>query len=180
MKHLKRNILTCSLILMTTNHTLANQVKEFRVFGKNISFKLPSNWKTVSKKIGVPLKLIGPIYRDRRPIITFVPIDLKDEKIKLESNQKAEKSYKISRLSWLQKFNGKAIKFNPLKVYKTKSSEVHKFSYSYIFNQTNFNEDSYYVYCNKNTYHIKSLVQLEHEKKWRTTISAIINSFQCK
>jgi hypothetical protein len=165
---------------MNASQVSALETQKFEVFGKVATFELPSDWKSVNKDIAVPLKLIGPMHEGRRPVITFVPIDLKNEKIILDDVKKAEEGYKVSRLSWLQKFNGSAISFYPLKVYKENENEVHQFGYSYIFNNTNFNENSYYVYCNKNTYHIKSLVQLEHGKKWDRLVHQIVNSFGCK
>jgi hypothetical protein len=154
--------------------------KEFKVFGKKVYFELPSDWKTVNKEIGVPLKLLGPKYKGRRPVITMVPIDAEGRKVELKDPAKAIESYKKSRLSWLQKFNGNAIKFNPIKTYKVNEKEFNQFGYLYSFNGVNFEENSLYVWCDNNTYHLKTLVQVEHSQKWERLVKQITDSFQCK
>ncbi len=177
---IKNRVLFFYFLVVFSSLTIVNAAERFEVFGKIATFDLPKNWKAVTKEIGVPLKLLGPLHEGRRPVITFVPIDLKNEKILLKDASKAEEGYKVSRLTWLQKFNGTAIKFKPLKVYKQSNNEVHKFGYTYSFNNVNYSENSYYIYCNNNNYHLKSLVQLEHGKKWDRVVEQIINSFGCK
>lgn len=175
-------IFVLSLLFLSTGIMAAKKLsyQKFKVFGKNVYFELPSDWKTVNKEIGVPLKLMGPKYEGRRPVITMVPIDAEGRKVELKDPKKALESYKKSRLSWLQKFNGNAIKFNPIKHYKVNQNEFHQFGYLYSFNGTNFLENSYYVWCDNNTYHVKTLVQVEHAKKWERLVKQITDSFQCK
>lgn len=185
MKTINKTILSLllSLNIIGLQSALASGVTrtEFNVFKNKVSFELPGDWQTVNKEVGIPLKLLGPLYENRRPVILFVPIDLKDEKLILDDKKKAEDSYKLGRLAWLQTFNGKTISFLPLKEFtlNDKKIEVMQFGHLYQFEETNFEEKSFYISCNKKTFHIKTLIQVEHVMKWSLTVKQITDSFKC-
>jgi hypothetical protein len=173
--------LALSLMIIYNNIFAKLSEEKFKVFEKNVSFSVPTNWQSINKEVGVPLKLIGPMHDGRRPVVMFVPIDLKEELV-LENPKKAEKSYRLSRLKWLQKFNGQSIKFLALKTFDTHHNDIkfHQFSHLYSLSDVNFEEKSYYIRCNKNTYHVKTLIQLEHSGKWGDLVDKIAKSFNCQ
>ena len=167
---------------LSTIATAKAEMTNFNIFNLKVSFDVPSDWQTVNKEVGIPLKLLGPAYEGLRPVLLFVPIDLKNEKLVLDDKKKAEESYKLSRLAWLQQFNAKSITFLPLKTYYTdgKKIEIHQFGHLYIFNDANLEEKSYYIECKKHTFHIKTLVQVEHVEKWASVLNKMIDSFRCE
>lgn len=169
-------------LTLTTSYDskAASTAKSFTVFNKTVTLTLPDEWQAVTKEIGVPVKLMGPKFEESRPVITVTPIDMKDEVITLDNTEEALASYKKSRLVWLQKFNGTALDFEPIKVFKAGNNNVHQFGLSYSFNNENFSEKSLYVECQKKIFHIKTLIKLEHVKKWEDEVTKIVNSFQCK
>ncbi|MBC7429500.1 MAG: hypothetical protein H7336_12860 [Bacteriovorax sp.] len=176
-----KTLITLTVLAMSVTPGWAGLTK-FTVLNKKVSFDVPSDWQTVNKDVGIPLKLLGPIYEDQRPVLLFVPVDLKNEKLVLDDKTKAEESYKLSRLAWLQQFNGKSITFLPLKTFTTdgKKIEIHQFGHLYIFNNVNLEEKSYYINCKKETFHIKTLIQVEHIEKWAPTMNKMIESFRCE
>jgi hypothetical protein len=154
--------------------------KDFTVFKKKVSFELPTDWQVVEKEVGVPLKMLGPLFEERRPVVQLVPIDLTDGQLSLGDKSKAEDSYKVSRLTWLQTFNGKSISFLPSKTYSANGKEVFQFGHLYSLNGANFEEKSYYIRCNGQTFHLKTLVQVEHIEHWASVVQPIADSFKCQ
>jgi hypothetical protein len=183
MKSIYKSLGLVALILTLTalsDLQAANAVKTFTVYNKTVTFTLPDEWQSVTKEMGVPVKLLGPKFQDQRPVIVVSPIDMKNEVITLDNPEEALASYKKSRLVWLQKFNGSALDFAPIKVFKAGNHNVHQFGLTYAFNSENYSEKSLYVECENKIFHIKTLAKLEHVKKWEDEVTKIINSFQCK
>ncbi len=169
-----------TIIFMATS--ALTKTTEMTVYNQKISFDLPTEWQVVNKEVGIPVKLIGPVYNERRPVILFVPIDLKEEKLILDDKDNALASYKIGRLAWLQTFNGKSISFLPISSYFTDNNriEVHQFGHLYNFDNSNFEEKSFYVRCKNQTFHLKSLILVEHLAHWNSTIKKLTDSFRCE
>lgn len=184
MKNLKLTriiVISCLFLLIIADSANA-KTTNFNIFNKRVSFDIPADWQTIDKEVGIPLKLLGPMHEDRRPVILLVPIDLKDEKLVLGDKVQAAENYKIGRLAWLQTFNGKSISFLPLvnRTLNDKKIEVFQFGHLYNLDNANFEEKSYLIRCKNQTFHIKSLIQIEHITKWSTAVKTIIDSFKCE
>jgi hypothetical protein len=164
---------------LISDRLCAAEIKNYEVYEKKFSLGVPKKWKVVQKKIAIPFKVIGPLYKERRAVVTVVPIDLNGRKIELKSKEKALESYKVGRLAWLQKFNGQLISFQSLKSSKKKNKDIKNFGYSYRFNGVNYQEDSYYIQCKEEAFHLKVLTQLEHLNKWKKKTDEVVDSFKC-
>jgi hypothetical protein len=177
---IKLTVLSCA-ILMISNASFA-KTTNFTIIKKNVSFDLPNDWQSIDHEIGIPLKLLSPLHDNRRAVILFVPIDLKDEKLTMGDKKEALESYKMGRLSWLQTFQGKSISFLPVSTYtiKDKKIDVFQFGHLYNFDNANFEEKSYYLRCKNQTFHMKTLIQIEHVGHWGSIVKKITDSFNCE
>lgn len=92
----------------------------------------------------------------------------------------AMESYKVSKLAWLQSVNAKLISFLPMKNFKRPNAEFYQFTYLYQMKEENYEEKSFYVKCKGQTYHLKTLINMDHVVKWESTIRSLVESFNCK
>jgi hypothetical protein len=182
MKNLEKTHLGFILTLLFFAQTSMAKTTDFTVLQKKVSFDLPSNWEVINKEVGVPLKLMGPIYEGRRPVLLFVPLDVNEEKLIVDDKAKAEESYKIGRMGWLQTTTSKLISFLPMKTFSTDNNKIefHQFGYLYQYDGENLEEKSFYVKCKGKVFHMKSLIQVEHIEKLSPQVKKIIDSFRCE
>jgi hypothetical protein len=181
MKNLDKTTFCLALTLSLLAPLAQAKTTTFTVLEKKVSFDLPSDWQTVNKEVGIPLKLIGPMDAERRPVLLFVPIDVKEDKLIVDDKSKAEESYKFGRMAWLQTISGKIISFLPMKTYSTNNNkvEINQFGYLYQFDNDNLEEKSFYIKCKGQVFHMKSLIQVDQVSKWTPVVSKIVDSFKC-
>jgi hypothetical protein len=182
MKTLNNTTLGLILTLSLLAPLAQAKTTTFTVLEKKVSFDLPDDWQTVNKEVGIPLKLIGPMDNERRPVVLFVPLDVKEDKLIIDDKTKAEESYKLGRMAWLQTISGKIISFLPMKTSTTNNNkiELNQFGYLYQFDGANFEEKSFYIKCKGQVFHMKSLIQVEQVSKWTPIVSKITDSFRCE
>ncbi len=171
-----------SLILALTLHTslVEAKVETFDVLKKKVSLDVPSDWEVINKEVGIPLKLVGPLHEEYRPVLLVVPLDVKEDRMNFKDEAAAQESYKVSKLAWLQSVNAKLISFLPMKTFKAGNAEFHQFTYLYQMKDENYEEKSFYVKCKDQTFHMKTLLKMEHAGKWESTIKPLVESFNCK
>lgn len=180
MKNQKRHILGCLLTLTLLSSLAHAKVETYDVLKKKVTLDVPADWEVINKTVGVPLKLIGPMFKDYRPVLIVVPLDVKEERMNFKDEKKAEESYKVSKLAWLQSVNAKLISFLPLKSFKTSNAEFYQFSYLYQMKEENYEEKSFYVKCKEQTFHLKTVISMEHAARWESTVKPLVESFNCK
>lgn len=181
MKNQKRHILGLLFLTLIFTASLAHAKKEsFEVLSKKVTLDVPSDWEVINKVVGIPLKLTGPLYKDYRPVVLVVPLDVKEARMNFQDVKASEESYKVSKLAWLQSVNGKLITFLPMKNFKTPNATFYQFSYLYQMKDENFEEKSFYIKCQDQTFHIKTLINMDHVTKWESVMRPLIESFNCK
>lgn len=182
MKTLAKSSLGLILTLFLLAPMAQAKSTTFTILEKKVTIDLPSDWQTVTKEVGIPLKLIGPMDNDRRPVVLFVPMDAKEDKLIVDDKTKAEESYKLGRMQWLQTISGKIISFLPMKTFFTNNNKIefNQFGYLYQFDGANLEEKSFYIKCKGQVFHMKTLIQVEQVSKWTPIVSKITDSFRCE
>jgi tetratricopeptide (TPR) repeat protein len=146
-----------------------------------VSFDVPTDWQDVQDMLGMPLMLTGPEAGDRRPVITVTPTSITDISFKNFSDSKDNQAYKLGREEFVEKYDGKVNSFFPHQTLKwPNASEVHRFGYNYTIGSVTFVENSYYVICDKQLFHIKTLLSQKHLDTYQDKVLKTVESFSCK
>jgi hypothetical protein len=155
--------------------------QNFDVGASKIKLNLPKDWQAAHDVFGLPLVIMSPEVSDggRRAVISVVPTGLTGVKMDPKNLGADQKSYQKARKEWLSQYEGKALEFFPYKNTKWGNSDVHTIGYKYEINGEQLVENSYYVVCNDQLYHFKSMTTTAQDSAFKGAIDDSLRSFQC-
>jgi hypothetical protein len=169
------------LFILTLPVVCFSATRSFNLEKTKVSFDVPTDWQDVQDMLGMPLMLTGPEAGDRRPVITVTPTSITDISFKNFSDSKDNQAYKLGREEFVEKYDGKVNSFFPHQTLKwPNASEVHRFGYNYTIGSVTFVENSYYVICDKQLFHIKTLLSQKHLDTYQDKVLKTVESFSCK
>jgi hypothetical protein len=146
-----------------------------------VKMDVPAAWQDVTELFGIPLMFLGPEKAGGRPVITVVPTGIKNASLDAAEMKKAEEEYQEGRREWLKKYDGVALAFNSLTAEKIPgASEAQSVGYRYRIQDVEFIEKSYYVICNKQFYHLKTVLRGGHEQAYAADVASAVRSFTCE
>ena len=155
--------------------------ENFQLKAGKVSLNVPAGWQDVKNFAGMELMLVGPMKSSNRPVVTVSATDFAEFSIDTEALKKDEATYRSGREKWLEKYSGKVEEFFK---YETKvlkdQSKVHALGFRYLIGDKSFTERTYYIQCEKNLYHFKSLVLTKEMSEQQKNLSSMLESFSCK
>jgi hypothetical protein len=152
------------------------------VFEKcSISISVPKDWQSARDMFGMPLTLMGSELNGGRPVVTITPTGLRDFKFDQKSLEQNQNEFKNGREEWLKNQNGKSLVYYPYKVeHKKNNLEIHRIGYSFEITEIKYIENTYYIFCAGQLFHLTTLLRQSHEKNYERTVEEVIGSFDCK
>lgn len=170
-------VLILLLLSPQTRAIAASQL--FQLELGTVRFDIPDDWQSAPGLYGMPLMLLGPVKEDRRPTISVTPLGEAPE-FDLEP-RKDEKRYKKGREEWLKEMGGRSLSYNPFQKIKWPGmSEGFTMGYRYEINGIKYSENTYYVICKGNLYHLKTLLDFDQEKEYSPAVNKLLRSFSCE
>jgi hypothetical protein len=177
---------TLTFAVMTAGAATAlakSNLREFKVEGATVKMDIPKDWQSAENLFGMPLTILGPhSEKDGRPVIGVVPTGIKDVMVDAKTSVEAEAHYRLGREAYLKNSDGKALSFDPVKVEQIAGAEdAISMGYTYQLFEKKFSEKSYYITCDKQLFHVKTLVGAgSQEKKFKSVLENAVKSFACK
>lgn len=142
-----------------------------------VFLNFPNDWQAHKDLFGLPLSILGPMKNESRPMISVTTTPLKNVEFAKDFS-KAQAGYKEGRIKFMKKHKGRALKFYDYAMNKNESLEIHQFGYEYEVAGKSFKEKTFYVKCNKQLFHLKTLNQLGKSKEDKQ-LEKIVESFKC-
>ncbi|GAB4012470.1 MAG: hypothetical protein Fur0010_08380 [Bdellovibrio sp.] len=146
-----------------------------------VKFLLPKGWVAQKDLMGIPLVIYSPIKINGRVTISITPTGIDDINLDKKILSDNWKDYKNGRLNWLEKVNGVSQEIFP---YRNEDwgqlKNIHHVGHRYYLGDVHYTEHSYYVECDKQIFHIKSLYRYEEFQKDEKSIESVIKTFQCE
>ena len=187
MKSVKKLIVlaVCLFVNGINTFTYASTDSWIELERARVSFDKPHEWKTFKKLLGFPLVLTSPQKNKARIVIGITPSDIKDypfvKNNEPNSFQDNAKTYKNDAKKWMSNKSGMIKEFFPYKKEKWKNTgDVHHYGFRYNLGEIAFVEHSYYLLCQKQLFHIKTLYRENEFKKDEGKIKNVLNSFNCQ
>jgi hypothetical protein len=152
----------------------------YNLKNSKVYFEIPSKWSAHKNILGLPLVLTSPLKKKSRIIVSVTPTNIKGEN-NLFFDEKNYSSYISGRQKWVKEKKG-TIK----SIYKYKKLDwnniknIHRAGYTYTLSKNEFEEFSYYLKCNTQLFHIKSLRRINEFPHDKSTLDKMLKSFRCK
>jgi hypothetical protein len=147
----------------------------------HVSFERPENWKSFKDLLGFPLVLVGPMKKGARITVGITPSDIKDYPYKKDGFKNSLKTYKDDAKKWISTKQGNINEFFPYKKTSWKNTgDVHSYGFRYNLGKVAFVERSYYLHCQEQLFHIKTLYREKLFRGEEKRISSVLDSFNCK
>ena len=146
-----------------------------------VSFDKPQNWKSFKNLLGFPLVLVGPMKKGARITMGVTPSDIKDYPYKKNGFKNSAKTYKNDAKKWISTKDGSIKEFFPYKKVTWKNTgNVHSYGFRYNLGEIAFVEHSYYLHCQGQLFHIKTLYREKLFKHDEKKINTVLDSFNCQ
>lgn len=151
-----------------------------------VSVDKPQSWKVFKDLLGFPLVVTSPKKKSSgRIVIGITPSDIKDYPFVKNGSPNSfkdnEKTYKEDAKKWMSNKSGHIKEFFPYKKEKWQyTGDVHHYGFRYQLGEIAFVENSYYLLCQGQLFHIKTLYREKEFKKDESKIKNILNSFNCE
>ncbi len=146
-----------------------------------VSFKVLPNWHSKSEMFGVPLMLLGPKSgKVRRPVLTLVNTGVEQKLFSKFTSEDGEAAYIKGRKRWLSRYDGLFIKSLGYDKIIDRGMEFHIFGYTYKLGTEDLIERSYYVVCEQELYHLKTLFHAKTPNTLINELEKTLNSFNCQ
>jgi len=147
----------------------------------DVKIELPKNWTAQKDLLGMPLVIYSPIKENGRVTISITPTGIEDAGLTSEGLEKGWSKYKEGRLNWLKRVGGNSDVVFPYQNENWKNiKNIHHVGHRYYLADVHYTEHSYYVECEKQIFHIKSLYRYEEYKNEEKHIEEVVKSFDCK
>lgn len=147
---------------------------------ESIKLQVPTKWQDARDLYGVPLFLLGPEKDGSRPTLAVTPTGLAGLNFDEKGLEKTQDEYKKGREEWLKNNGGKSVSYLPYKAEKWGNVDVaHTIGFRYELDGQEYVEKSFYVFCKKKLYHMKSLMTSLQEKAHAKSMDETIRSFAC-
>lgn len=158
-------------------------------YGKTESFVLPKSkpfkmnisdgWRAVPNLFGIPLAILGPELKDKRPVLSVYPGEANSKAISRTDLESLFVDFKKEKELWMQDEGGTLKSYEPItKVSFSKNLSGHFIGAEYVLEGETFVERSYYLYCKEELYNLKYTFrndQLTHLK----SAQQMVENFQC-
>ncbi len=146
---------------------------------QRIFFDLPEGWQAKEGVFDMPVVLYGPKQGNGRPTIGIVPFDQKGITFNQKENLVNQKDYRKYRRAWVEKLDGTVLGFHPYEVQKWKHAKAHIIGHRFKLGQVDFSETSFYVICDDELFHMKSLYRENEYPDGQKVIMDVLKSFNC-
>lgn len=182
MKHVSKSMLLMLFAVIVPTAQAAVKTFSFED-GKDkdsIKLQVPAKWQDARDLYGVPLFLLGPEKDGSRPTLAVTPTGIADLAFDEKGLDKTQDQYKKGREEWLKNNGGKSVSYLPYKTEKWGNVDVaHSIGFRYELDGQEYVEKSFYVFCKKKLYHMKSLMTSQQEKAHAKSMEETIRSFAC-
>lgn len=170
-------------------YLIAILVMSFHAYGKTESFALPKSkpfkinipdgWRAVPSLFGIPLAILGPEARDKRPVLSVYPGETNSKVLSQADLESLFADFKQEKEKWMKEEGGELKTYEPVtKVSFGKNVSGHYIGAEYVLEGETFLERSYYLYCKEELYNLKYTFrndQLSHLK----AAQQMVENFQC-
>ncbi len=171
----------CLIVIVPIQVLVAKPTGWIDLGRAKVSFDLPKSWKTFEKVMGLRLLIASPMKNGTRITVSITPSDIKDFGFKDTDFSRNENAYKEDAIKWLSSKKGEAKEFFPYKKEEwSKETVAHVFGWKYDLGGITFVENSMYVLCNKQLFHIKSMYKEDFDKKDAPKIKQMLKTFRCQ
>ena len=144
-----------------------------------VRIDVPFAWKAARDLYGVPLFLLGPVRNEERPTLAVTPTGISDLRFDETALKQDEAQYQKGRAEWLKNRGGELNSYLPYVVdAKNTKRIVHSIGVFYTIRSLSFVERSYYIFCGKKSYHLKSL-NLTSDVESAKLLSGAVETFHC-
>jgi hypothetical protein len=152
--------------------------------GGRVILDIPEGWLAAPDYLGLPLVVLGPEVSDPaegRPVISVTPTGKKLASLAPVELEKSQKEYQDGRRAWLAKSQGSVVDFKPLKRERwAPGIESSSIGYRYRIASREFEETAYYVVCDGELYHLKSLTRKKQGREIASQVERTLRSFRCE
>ena len=146
----------------------------------SVELTVPSHWQEVTDMIGMPLMILGPDNGATRPVLSVIPTGNTQIKFDPTGLAATQEDFKKGRIAYVEGHDGEVLSFDSYRKESWKGvSEVHAIGVHYEMNDTEYNEQSYYVVCKDKLYFLKTLIRSQDEKLYGSTLTTALRSFTC-
>ena len=148
--------------------------------GGQFSLMPPPGWTESWNLFGLPYVLVGPESGIRRTVISVVPTGKKTSSDFERECLANHEDYKSGRLDWLKKMDGVALEFLPVRA-ESWAGQTKAFITGVVYqiNSEVFYEQTFFVSCQYEIYHIKSIIPGNSRNADQSAASKAIRSFRC-
>ena len=148
---------------------------------QSVFIDAPSDWVAQKDVFGMPLMWRSPKKVNGRVILNIVPTGLKSRYSDPKELSKDQEYYRAGRRKWIKERAGEFIKFKPYQKLKWKSvRDVHTIGVEYELAGIHYSEQSYYLNCGGEFYHLKTLYRQNEWADQQNKIKGIVSTFRCK
>jgi hypothetical protein len=178
--YLPLTVITLSSLLFLFLAYADAEAKTFSLKDATVKMDVPASWQVAKNLFGMPLTILGPESGGGRPVIVVTPLNMPNVTFDSESLKANENEYREGRQKWLEKMEGQAISFGHYELNRTPAgNEVHSMGFRYKLAGREFVEDSNYIRCKGNFYHVKTILHATHEAKFASVVQKAVKSFSC-
>ncbi len=155
------------------------QSTRFKLKYASILLELPKKWTSVQKLYGMPLMIIGAEDKGNKPVLSITSTNIKNMKSPKQITKQAREVYYSGRKSWLAKRKGDLIKFLAYEKEEIAPKvSSHSIGVVYDIGKRRVSERTYYVTCNKQLFHLKTISNFNRPKE-SLALKKLIKSFKC-
>lgn len=173
--------LSCLLgAIFFISHSGFGAIQPFESPRGRFQIEIQDDWRAVKDLYGIPFTFLGPKNGPRRAVVLVTPTGTEDLVFNEKALSKNQRSYREGRENWLKSRSGKALRFFPYqKETWAPNLEAHHLGFEYQLGDQKFAENSYYIFCDKKIFHLKSLVPTELGTSEQRATGNTVKSFRC-
>lgn len=164
------------LVFIFISLNLFGKSYDFTNQNTQISVDFDENWLYLEKVLGVPYLMLSKT-NPPKDSVSITPT--KQEKVELDPKKlkETQNDYQTGRKNWAQKNNIKILKFHDYEFKKINENlNIHQIGFDYINEKNTFTEQSFYLFCYNDLYHLKSSVYQKRKVQNISIKEAILSS----
>lgn len=168
------------LFILLSLYPLSIMAKEHIIKQKDSSIimELDDSWLYLENVLGVPHLFLSNTNKPKDSI-SVTNTNLKNFKLNASQLKDKYEDYKKGRNSWAKKNNITINEFYPYKNYKKSNVDIHHAGFEYKNEGSIFSENSFYIECKTDFFHIKSTVLKIRHQSEQQALKAI-TELQCR
>jgi hypothetical protein len=162
------------------------RAEKFALPSGTFEIEKPDSWQAAKDLYGMPLTLLGPSELGGRPVVSVTPTGKKNTTLDALSLKRSENEYRAGREEWLKTREGEPVAFFGYRTERLGDVDAHAVGYRYRLGGTEFVENSYFVPCRSQLFHLKTLIRVPEgrspagETGENHEVRKILGSFKCQ